>query len=335
MIYTAILALIFFVRRLPRNIYFYFVGFILIIVSGFRGVDVGIDTYTYSQIFKTIINQDLSVSFISLDLEKGFVLFNYLVAVLFGDNFQVLLIIASLFFIFTVGLIVYEYSEIAWMSFYLFIALGYYTFGMSGMRQAIAIGFTLLSYHLVKRGKIFISIITFVLAILFHYSAVIFLPIYFIRRLKINNINVLVSLFLIVLIKLYAIYIFSFMNGFARTPYEEVETGGVLMYYFIVITAVFGYYYRVRLNRKDDDLFFMMIATIALWPIAQINQAMFRITFYYSFFIVVFMPNSLKLVEDKRLRLIYGAVYLLVTSYFFYEKVLFDGSMLIPYRLFW
>lgn len=316
MVYALLLLVIFILKDISKKKYFIIIGLILVVLSAFRSVDIGVDTYEYSMMYYNIGHSDILYLFRYMNIEKGYILFNYIINYIFGDNFQVLLFFVAVIYIYAVTKIVVKYSKKAWISYFLFIALGYYAFGMTGIRQTIALSITMMSVFFIKRNKFILFVLCIALASSFHASAVLFYPAYFMDKIKVANINMVFAVFLMVFIKIYDIFLFNFMNYYARQAYDTVSAGGDLMYLFLAISILLGVFYKERLNTGQDNFFFYMIViAIMLWPVAKMHPALFRITYYYAIFIIIYLPNLFDAIYSERERVIIKYLYLIVVLY--------------------
>ena len=339
MIYLSIFLMQFIslVKGKARGICIFAVGLYIALVAGFRSINIGIDTRSYFNVFMDAAPLSLYAIFDKASMEPGYCLFNYFICNLFG-NFQVLLILISLFFVLTVSFLIYRYSRIPWMSFFLFVTFGFLTFSMSGLRQTIAIGLCVLCFLFMKNRKFIISVICLVSAVFFHYSAIFFVPVYFIDRLKWTKRNVAISIFIGAVVFIFSSLIFSFINNYARMSYESMDTGGNLMLLFNLFIVFIGLVYKDKIIAKDavnSFFFYSMVFTVILFPLCKFHPAMFRTTFYYYIFMIIYIPNVIVSINDSTTRLLLTMLIISVAVYFFLYKVMIDINQFYPYQFFW
>jgi hypothetical protein len=334
MIYAVAVSIIVFMKGVSKHVYCPVIALILVLISGLRSVNIGIDTGQYYDKFVSYDSTDLASSFADNFTEPGYIVLNYIIYQLFGNQFQVLLLLVALVYVSSVSYVIYRYSEYPWFSYLLFIGFGYFTFGMSGMRQAIAMSFTLLSFVYIQKKNIYKYLLFIGIASSFHISSLIFLPSYFYNKISINKKTLLISALIIILIAIFVDILFGFLNIGARIAYEQTETGGKLMYLFNLLTVLIGLYLKPK-EGNNDIYIFMLISAIAMWPIATMNPTMFRLTFYHSIFMIILIPNILKQIEYISFRFIYSISYALVAGYFMLFKVLTSDMQLLPYMFFW
>lgn len=317
--------------------YIWIVSIALICISGLRGINVGIDTVGYYNSFNFKMTQSFFQIFEGAEKEYGYKLFEYFVGRIFGE-FQILLLLVAIFSVGTVSYLINKYSSNYLLSYILFVGLGFFTFGMSTIRQTIAIGFTLIAYEFIQKKQLKSFLITVIIASMFHITAVIFLPSYWLNKFKLNKKT---SIFFIVMATVFIVFKDVIrdvlLNSFTASEYSSVATGGNKFYLFLVFSLILGVIYRKSLlteNEHNKSLFFMIVAAVFIMPITQFNPAVMRLYYYYSIFLIVYIPNILNAIKDKGIFLlgIYG--YTLISLIWFFSNII-PTSRLENYLFFW
>ncbi len=167
----------------------------LLFLMGLRHRSVGNDVIRYLEIYKDVER------FFTLETntESGYMIFQKILSLL---NFT------AQGFIFTVSLIIvilfswffYKYSKNIGFSFFLHFTIGLFAFTMTGLRQSVAIGLTLLAIHLAINKKLMWYILIIIIAMLFHQSAIVFAPVYIIFQIKKYNFKIIILIFLAILL---------------------------------------------------------------------------------------------------------------------------------------
>lgn len=315
--------------------YIFLISLVLIFILGFRGMDVGIDTKVYYDIYNSVKEFSLGIFFVE-DIECGYYLLQYFVKSVFGE-FQILLLIVAIFFITVISYHIYKYSSNPWLSYILFIIYGFYSFAMSATRQTIAIGFIMIAYEFIKQKKLFKFLIFVFIAMLFHISAIIFLPAYWFNKFKLNRKNIL--LFFMVGIALIGLRspIQIIMNNFARIKYPPLETGGDIMYIFMLISVLIGVIYRRPFMEKSMNniyLFYMMLSALLIMPLTQFHPAVMRLYFYFFVFLIIYIPNLLSSIKDIIIRYVGVGAYLVIGFIWFFTSII-PIEKLETYMFFW
>jgi len=317
------------------SIYFYIIGTVLILISGLRKYTIGIDTYAYKVRFVQVKALDFGNFLSNFELEYGYNFLEFLVSRI-TDDFQLLLITIAIIYIISVSKIIKKYSAYPPISFLLFLTLGFYTFGMSSIRQTIAISITLLSFDYIIEKKLLKFMIIVLIASFFHVSALIFLPSYWFNKFRINKKSITIFVAVGAVTFLLKDKLRELMILFPRN-YEIVETGGELFYIFMLLSLMVGFLFKksfITSNHFNKYLYFMIVAAIIIFPIVKFNPAMLRLYYYYSIYLIIYIPNVIFAIKDKAIRLIGIYSYVVVSVYIFFSSII-PSSQLGNYLFFW
>ena len=157
----------------------------IILILGFRNLDlVGRDWGYYKNYYNLQLDWNLSQILNYERYELGFKLLTKMITLIFNNTQFYAFIIATISII-PIAYIIYKYSKIPLLSVILYVAIDFYAFIFSGLRQGIAIALTFYSYRYIVENKTLKYLCCILLATLFHTSAIVFLPVYFIRKIKI------------------------------------------------------------------------------------------------------------------------------------------------------
>ncbi|MBS6685593.1 EpsG family protein [Thomasclavelia spiroformis] len=314
------------------KIYIIFIAFIMILISGFRNLNIGNDTIAYYKLYTLYSNMNL-IDIINMDLkEPGFYILSSLCGSL-GMSYRFFLLTVAMLYICAVSFIIYKYSYISWFSYLVFIGIGMMTFGMTAIRQTLAISFTLITYYKLDTGKIFQSLLFMIIAYLCHVTAVVFLPTYFLIKLSLNKRNLFLMIVICVLIYLNKAEIINFFVTNNTNDYTPTETGGVITYAFYLIT-IFISFFLTKKNILKSNIFFMALMVLVLWPVMSFHPAVFRLGNYYSIFFIILIPNMIKsMIDDleKNVGYIFCFFYVLLMLFMFFYNVLGSNSAFVPY----
>lgn len=156
----------------------------LFLVMALRHYSVGVDTKQYLYRYNNII-YPLNFSILGMK-EWGF---HGIAAILknSGVSNQGYIAIISLIIIVLYTRFYYKYSPNMFFSFYLHLTIGLFSLSLSGVMQAISVGIILIAFDYMIQDKPIHFIICVVVAYIFHNSAVFFLPVYFLRNIKIDR----------------------------------------------------------------------------------------------------------------------------------------------------
>jgi hypothetical protein len=321
-----------------RKTYSFFITILLIILAGFRGVTVGRDTDQYSEIFDSIKNHSLSYCLKESSVEYGYTIFQYLVVNL-GGNYQMFLLLTAILTLCPVGYIIYKYSKHPWISFLIFISFPVFTtLAFSALRQGIAMGFILFAFHYSQKHQLYRYLICIIFAYFFHATALIFLPVYWISKIKLTNKVIFISIVLMVIGYLLKEVLFAYLNSQARIAYEVEDAGGNNMYLFFVAVVLFSFIYRKYATDKYSSnaiYLYMIILSVIIWPLCSANPGLFRLTFYFNFFLALYVSNFIYSLRNKITKKVAILLFVVVSFYSIGYIVMRPELINYPYFFYW
>lgn len=155
---------------------------LIVVLSGTR-VGVGVDYYSYENIFHAISTGS------STFVEPGFALLNAVVAI-FTDNAQWIFFVTSLITIVLLYVFMARYSKNLAFSVFLLFGLCLIFFSFNTMRQFLAIGIAMLAFGPLLKRKLFRYMSIIVIASFFHTTALIMAPLYFLLSIRYTKLRV-------------------------------------------------------------------------------------------------------------------------------------------------
>lgn len=270
------------------------------LIAALRADTIGTDLPTYKEgFFEFVAGSDRLTS---RTWEVGYVLINKLVMFVSG-NFNMLMVLCTLI---TLGFVVYNIYQISpgpCFGLFLYISLGYYYASFNMLRQSLAIAISLFAYkYLLKR--VFVKYMIIILfASIFHYSALILIPLYFIVKININSksLVILIPLWLISLFgAMKLIYFFEpFMGKYVSYLTNSTYMQGRGIKNLALPTVVFltGYLFRKQLYKINSNN--KVLITISFFALVvssvQLKIGIFeRVSLYYNIlniFLLVQIPQ--------------------------------------------
>ncbi len=322
-----------------KGLYCLIVSVILILLAGLRGLTVGRDTDQYMLLYNSVKNSYNIVEVLkNANEEVGYVLLEYVVS-RFGVGYQVFLMVCSFLTVAPAGYVIYRYSKLPWLSFVVFLSFPVYTtLGFSALRQGIAFGMLMFAFHFSQKENLKYYLLFVAAAFCFHMSAVIFLPVYWIRKFNFSTWVVGISIGLIVLGVVFKSVLFSFLNSYSRQEYSSLEAGGTNMYLFFLALVCFSFFYRkyaISVLEANKIYVYLMIITVVLWPMASTNPAIFRLTYYFNFFLALFVSNFMTSIQPKVIRYVCIVGICLVCIYSIGYLVMRPERLCYPYFFYW
>ena len=223
-----------------------------------------------------------------------------------GD-YQVFIILISFFVILANVHLVRKYSPNPLQSILYFFGLLYFTFHFSALKQSVAMVFVLYSFDAIVDRKLLKFLFLMVLASIFHYPALVFLPAYWICRMRLGR-NYLILLAIIMI----AVYFFrdnivKLMNDayYGDESDHTIATNArFLMNKVIVMLIIIVAALVIRPPHSSDRVYCYLLALMGVATVIQTfagyGNIFERLADYYFQFAFVFIPMVFEDVKLKR-----------------------------------
>lgn len=221
-----------------------------------------------------------------------------------GLSYDICIFVIAAFAAVTLGVIIYRYSPSPYWSYVIYIAMGFYMFTFSGLKQTIAMGFIMIAFIGLVEGKFRIFLIWTLIAALFHAPALIFLIIYPMSKKKLDWKYALIILGIIVAVFVFKNQIVEFMSEAYYGEEDKFNTSESLFggrFLMMAVIIALGMILR-PIKLKDVvycKVFHIMIIAAILQMFSAYDNNFTRLADYYYQFIVLFMPLMLES-GDKR-----------------------------------
>ena len=326
--------------RMGRLVATFFVGTFLLIFMGTR-YETGCDYWGYLVRFNYLYQDENYLSYLPAE-EPGFHLLNFAIKS-FGLDYVWLNVSASLIYL----ICLFRFARISprpLLLIALFFPILIVQLGMSGLRQALAVGFLLLAFANYTEKNRILTALWILVAAQFHQSAYIFLPLALLVGRNISVGRIMVALILIGPVVGYLLEERAqvYHERYVEELYgENSSSGAIFRYALALIPALLFEKYKVRLRRvftKSYDLMRLFsLITFALIPVGFVSTvALHRLT-YYVLPISIYTLLNVSMVMPRRVGvskkllfvpvLIFGAY---VVVWFVWSK--HASSCYIPYK---
>ena len=336
--------------KLEKKLYSIIVLY-MIFLCGFRAYGsmnhVGIDTNAYYSGYLVRGTMSIGDIFSEETNDRGYALIEWFLSKI-GAPFWVLLLSCSIIYVGTMAWYIHAESKSIWMSLFVFVGMSLYIFGFSAIRQSIAMGICMGAYMLTQRVSGWKSFLGFVVLVwsasTIHASAIVFLPAYFLGKVPYRNTTVVFMLGVAAITMLFKNQFASLIIKLAVETsdkyenYEIIENAGagILLYLFILATVVLRLLVAggmAEAGKTDNSAYFLLFMLI-LFPAVQSGGAMMRIYYYYYMFLIVYLPNTLESIGDRKTKQL---AYILLTFFliYYYSTTSLETMKLLPYKFFW
>ena len=314
---------------------------ILILFAGLRASSVGTDTNNYVGIYNSFSSYKGSVFDMQTSLEIGY-LFLQKIALLFSNEYWAILIATALMSVLPFYYVINKLSYNEVLSLFIYITLAVYLVFFNAGRQGIAVAISSVSIiYLIKRSmfKYFACII---IASLFHNTAIILLPFYFLLTRKVTIKSTLLYLFGGLVSFAFLSVFLSFFSSDIEARYAVYEdrgaTGGDLLAAFFVFLSLFLFIIRNKISDKNLKmfevyfnycLFTSIIYIVVIFTGSDVN--FIRLTNYFAIGYVLIWPIVFEDVEIFKSNII--KVMFVIIHLLFYGVYLNQMASLTPYSL--
>lgn len=324
----------------------------MIIITGFRSKWIGVDSERYARFFGEIAQIDSLKGLINYPMEIGYIFLQKFISI-FSDSYTFyFFLVASITYI-IIGFIIYRYSSSAFLSYLLFIALGFFDFNLSGMRQGLAVSLGLLGFHYMYNKDIKKYLIAIALAVSVHYSAIILLPMYFIYNYKFKKTTLYLSICLYIVLFLFRNYlgrIFSllyFESDAILSQYESTNTIGGLAIMIMLILFACGLLQNTfnTDNRNIKGLLNLGIISLFLQTFSSFSYLFTRLNFFYMIYLILLIPETVweptmgVPLEEKKYfgysKLVMFTIIIVFFSIYYIYGVVNNINEILPYYFYW
>lgn len=334
LILTFVVLWIYFEKKAINHKSFWIPLILLSTFAGIRNYTVGTDSAAYTKKFRYNFNA-YNFQF-NENVELGYQFFEYILLQLTHNYFW-------LFFIFSiivVGcflIIIKRYSTDYVASVFLYITLGVYTFFFNGLRQAIAVAILALATpYLIKKNIIRYLIITAV-ASMFHISAILLIPFYFLTHSKIKfTYKILISFFTSLLGSRLVIAFFADSNPrYEQYTSSNAKAGGLVTLSVYTLLAIFliiiGKMYKIKNSLYNSLLTYYSIGIFFIIPLTTLQtdpSGPQRLLQNFIWTLILLLPIAINAINNKYIAFL---IYLVFLVYFIIITFSFNG--LTPYLL--
>lgn len=299
---------------------------------------VGTDYQTYSQVvFPEIVSNTGHFEIIFSLIVKGIMPY-------FGTN-GVFIVIALVTFVF-LYLGIKQQSPYFTLSVIFAIGCLFFSFSMSGIRQGVSMAIFVYSLKYIVEGnwkKYFVFIL---IAIGFHTSALLYLPLFFVRKFSFGIKRYFILPILIVLTPLLRIILVFISNKtgiyssyFASTSYWGSNIVFNVLVYLINLILVFMYFKHFKQLKKDDPVTVglnIQYLAVVLVSISTIIPSSTRVILLIMLPIITLIPLMLAHINNLAYRLGYLCFFLSAFAIIFYWYVIVNNYYAtFPYQILW
>ena len=234
----------------------------------------------------------------------GFYYFNKIIYTFFGEEQQALLFAIALIVHVALAVVVYRYSPAPWFSYLVWNCMGFFLFGFSAIKQALAMAFVMLAFIGIAEKKLRLYLIMMAIAGAIHMPSLVFLPAYWLTKMRVRPKTILLYLIAGVAIYVFRNQFVAFIRSFYYEDDEVMIFSGEIGSRMIMILGftLFGLFFRGFRDGVMDDLFHIMALGAILQMLAGFDNIFTRLADYYFQLSVLYLPMTFFPRENVRLR---------------------------------
>lgn len=339
-----------------KILFFIISSIVVFLVAAFAGVrdkTVGTDVLTYAEpILTSIEKYGLNFTMKYANVEHLYILLSYIVTLIRG-NLNVLLFFIQLLILIIVYIYAYknknEVSITMIVAVYLFMFYGI-TFNL--MRQSIAMFIMLYALKYIKERKLVKYIISIIIAMNFHITAVFLIFLYWLypifnKKDKYLYQIIIISILIFVILALKSVLeIFlnfgilpeKFSSYLGTFLFEETNFQIKASIMKIIILFFACIYINVKKNNitvDDQFAFFLIVIDFILFQAGAIISYAERISYYFSLIGYMYLiPRFLKIFKNNMSNKIGSIIILFIflVIYWYITFVILGVSSIIPYK---
>lgn len=287
---------------------FFFISYFILLAL--RDISVGIDTVSYVNAYNNIsrMNWSEAIPFGNemLGFEKGFTIFLKVMSCM-NSNRVFLIAAAAIIVLPVMYFYIHEARDALFCISFFLISLLFEMF-LSGMRQSIAIAFSIPAFYFVRDRKKILFILTVLLASTFHTSAILLFLLYPIYHARITKkwLFFIVPLFIAIYYfkDILATYIFllagnKYTEGYL---YLNDQSGQFSLMILFVLLSFYSYIVLDEKKADEEDIGLRNILLLAalIHLFTPINPAFSRMNYYF----ILFTPAAISRVNSKSIAIL-------------------------------
>ena len=263
---------------------------------------IGFDYHIYLEIADNIAHLNTFAELTAQPYEWGFVFLNKLLSFFVYRNPVALYGIYAALILIPIGRFVYRHCEHAWLSVWLYVTLTFFYTTMNFIRQGLACSILVLGYGFLTEKKLLPYLGVVIVAALFHQTALIMIPIYFLCHIKLNKVTAIIYASGVLIGYLFSEQIVNFVITYVLKQFagykDSIWLSPMSMRFILVPTCIFGAclalwtVWRKRYQEAGMLLNLMMFSA-TIWLFITKHMILERFSMYTYIFVMVALPQAL------------------------------------------
>lgn len=325
-----------------------YIAFILILFIGGLRFEVGADWFAYEKLFNSVNSfEDIFL----VREEKLFIFFQYACkAIVNSYSFFVFFLFACAFYL--KYNVFNKYSTDIFLSLIIYIYTLFLIYDLNGIRQGMAMAVVLTSIPLILNKRKYLFIVFITAACLFHTSAMIFFPFYWLSKIKVSQKNMLRITFLCLIISViiqklilnsslfqYLLLMDSFSHYGSyidnETLSKEIPILSIPVFQRILVFIIFILNYdKLKVNEEFKRLLIngYFLAIIIFVFLSFNSEYAARLSFYYKSLEIFIIPIIVSSQRKSSHKIILWGLFVVLSVSGLYRLLQLPDGGLIPYN---
>ncbi len=246
----------------------------------------------------------------------GFAWLSKFLSQLSHGDFQLLLIVIAVITEIAVAVVILRYSPAPWLSYLLWDCFGFYIFGFSAIKQALAMGLLILAFVGIMEEKPKKFLFWTLLAGCIHTPALVFLPAYWLAKSALSTRKLILYILSAALIYLFRTPIVTFISEFYYEDAAYVSDDRLGGRFIMIAALLFaGLALRGFSGRRFTKLFNLIVIAAILQMFSSFDNIFTRLTDYYFQFLILYLPMLFYPEQDEYLTIGYQIRHIALTRH--------------------
>lgn len=309
----------------------------LILLLGLRDASVGVDLERYINYYSSFEIYSLSqVNLLNLfsNIEPGYIAYLCILKILNIGSLGYVFVSSSIILL-AFSNFIKNYSSNVLYSFFLFITLGMMATSMSTIRQMLAASFFLMSFPFFLNQQYVKTLFLVIIAVLFHYSAIIVFPLLFLFKRSTKLIFIIGVIFTSIFIfapNFISNLFFNISDSSTEYLYNNQLNILVVMVYITIYLFIYISFRNQKLDKeniKEHKFMLLMAGFVVVISMLSyfIGSIFMRFLFYFSPSLLILIPKAFE--EHNKLTKIFLFVFSTLLFIIYFVVAASDGILQI------
>ncbi|WP_100012075.1 EpsG family protein [Lentibacillus sediminis] len=299
---------------------------VLVLIAGLRS-NIG-DTFNYKNIFA---DNTFTWEYVLSEKDIGFGALQMMLKNYVSEDPQIMIFTAALITNVLIVLVLSNYSRMVELSLYVYITGGLFLISMNGIRQMLAAAIAFTAIRFLLHGNFFKYAAVVAFASLFHQSALILLPVYFLVRFKAWSKATFGLIIMVVLIVIgyetFSSILFTAIEDTQYANYDDFAEGGAnILRVAVELAPLFVAYLgreKLRSVFPNSDIIVNMALISCVFMVVATQEWIFaRLSIYFQLYQLILISGLPIVFREKDRKFVYLAILFCYLAFYFYENVI-------------